>query len=52
MQATVREGHERDYEIVVIEDCCGTRSEEEHQNAVAGLQRFCTIVTSAALRFA
>jgi nicotinamidase-related amidase len=51
VQATVREGHDRDYEMVVLEDCCCALSEEEHQNAIAGLRRFCTIVTSADVRF-
>jgi nicotinamidase-related amidase len=46
VQATVREGHDRDYEIIVIEDgCCGL-SAEEHDNAIKGLQRFCRIATS------
>jgi|SRR5688572_7066051 len=51
VQATVREGHDRDYEIVVLEDCCCASSEEEHQNAIAGLKRFCTIAASATVQF-
>lgn len=46
VQATVREGHDRDYEIVVLEDCCCGLTSEEHENAIQGLQRFCTITTS------
>jgi nicotinamidase-related amidase len=46
VQATVREGHDRDYEIVVIEDgCCGL-STEEHDNAIGSLKRFCKLTTS------
>lgn len=46
VQAAVREGHDRDYEIVLIEDgCCGL-SAEEHAYALAGLKRFCRITTS------
>jgi len=46
VQATVREGHDRDYEMVVLEDgCCGTSS-EEHDNAINGLKRFCRITNS------
>ncbi len=42
----MREGHDRDYEMVVLEDgCCGL-SDEEHDNAIKGLQRFCRITTS------
>lgn len=51
VQATVREGHDRDYEMVVLEDCCCAMSEEEHVNAINGLKRFCTIVTSADVQF-
>lgn len=46
VQATVREGHDRDYEIVVLEDCCAGITAEEHDNALKGLQRFCTITNS------
>lgn len=46
VQATVREGHDRDYEIVVLEDCCCGMSAEEHENAIKGLQRFCRITNS------
>lgn len=46
VQATVREGHDRDYEMVVLEDACCGLSTEEHENAIKGLQRFCRITTS------
>lgn len=46
VQATVREGHDRDYEIVVIEDACCGLSTEEHDNAIGGLKRFCKLVSS------
>ncbi len=51
VQATIREGHDRDYEMVLIEDgCCGLTA-EEHENAVAGLRRFCRITNSNDLGF-
>lgn len=46
VQATVREGHDRDYEMVVLEDACCGLSAEEHDNAIKGLQRFCRMTTS------
>ncbi len=46
VQAMVREGHDRDYDMVVLEDCCCGLSAEEHENAVKGLQRFCRFTTS------
>lgn len=47
VQAAVREGHDRDYECIVFEDCCCGMTPEEHDNAISGLQRFATITTSA-----
>jgi nicotinamidase-related amidase len=46
VQATVREGHDRDYQMVVLEDCCCGVSTEEHENAITGLRRFCQITTA------
>lgn len=51
VQATVREGHDRDYEIVVLEDCCAALSAEEHATAIANLKRFCTVTTSSEVKF-
>jgi nicotinamidase-related amidase len=46
VQAAVREGHDRDYEMVLLEDCCCALSVEEHESAVKLLQRFCHIKSS------
>ncbi|MEJ8850148.1 cysteine hydrolase [Variovorax rhizosphaerae] len=46
VQATVREGHDRDYEMVVLEDACCGASTEEHEHAIGGLKRFCRITNS------
>jgi nicotinamidase-related amidase len=51
VQATVREGHDRDYEVVVIEDACCGLSAEEHEIAVKSFQRFCKLTTSADVVF-
>lgn len=51
VQAMVREGHDRDYEIVVLEDCCCALSTEEHDQAIAGLKRFCRLTTSQDVTF-
>ncbi|HEX7128184.1 MAG TPA: cysteine hydrolase [Thermodesulfobacteriota bacterium] len=51
VQAAVREGHDRDYECVVIEDCCAALSEEEHRDAIALLRRFATITASGEVDF-
>jgi len=51
VQALVREGHDRDYEMVVLEDCCCGLSAEEHEGAIKSLQRFCRITTSTDVTF-
>jgi len=47
VHAAVREGHDRDYEIVVLEDCCAAASEEEHTMAIATFKRYCNAVTTS-----
>jgi nicotinamidase-related amidase len=51
VQAAVREGHDRDYEMVLLEDCCCALSAEEHDYSIKSLQRFCRITTSADVAF-
>lgn len=51
VQATVRDGHDRDFEMIVLEDCCCAHSVEEHANSMGSLGRFCKTTTSAAVDF-
>lgn len=51
VQATVRDGHDRDYEMIVLEDCCAAHSAEEHSNSIGSLKRFCTVTTSTEVAF-
>ena len=51
VQAAVRDGHDRDFEMVVLEDCSCGLSAEEHDIAIKSLQRFCKITTSADVVF-
>jgi nicotinamidase-related amidase len=51
VQATVRDGHDRDYEMVVLEDCCAAHSAEEHKNSIGSITRFCTVKTSDDVQF-
>ena len=51
VQATVREGHDRDYEMVLLEDCCCALSAEEHEASIKGLTRFCKLTNSAEVVF-
>jgi nicotinamidase-related amidase len=51
VQAAMREGHDRDYEMVLLEDCCCALSPEEHEAAIKLLQRFGKTTSSAAVVF-
>ena len=51
VQATVRDGHDRDYAIVLLEDCCAAHSAEEHRNSIGSLSRFCRVTTSDEVDF-
>lgn len=46
VSAAVREGHDRDYECVLLEDCCAGATDEEHDNALDGLRRFAKVTTA------
>jgi nicotinamidase-related amidase len=48
----VREGHDRDYACVVVEDCCAGSSDEEHQNAISCMRRFAQMQTADEVDFA
>lgn len=47
-----REAHDRDYEVVILEDCCAGVTPDEHLHAVACLGRYATIVASTAFDWA
>lgn len=46
-----REAHDRDYEAVVVEDCCAGATEEEHRSALFCVKRFATIVKAEEIDF-
>jgi nicotinamidase-related amidase len=41
-----REAHDRDYEVVILEDCCAGVTSDEHRDAIACMGRYGTIVNS------
>lgn len=51
VQSGVREGHDRDYDCVVLEDCCAALTAEEHELAITSLSRFCTVTSEAEFSF-
>ncbi len=40
-----REAHDRDYEVVILEDCCAGVTADEHMHAIACLGRYAQIVS-------
>jgi nicotinamidase-related amidase len=47
-----RDGHDRDYECIILEDCCAGVTKEEHEHAIACLGRYAKILASTELDFA
>ncbi|WP_255592567.1 cysteine hydrolase family protein [Bordetella sp. BOR01] len=43
VQAAVRDAHDRDFDVVLFEDCCAAHSAEEHANSIQSLARFCRV---------
>jgi nicotinamidase-related amidase len=39
-----RDAHDRDYDVVILEDCCAGVTPEEHMHAIACLDRYARIV--------
>lgn len=51
VSAAVREGHDRDFQCVLLEDCCAGATDDEHNFALAGLRRFATVSTASEVDF-
>ena len=47
-----RDAHDRDYECIILEDCCAGVSREEHEHAIACLGRYATLIGSDQFDFA
>ena len=47
-----KEGHDRDYEITMFEDCCAALTDEQHASVIEQMQRIATITTSKDVAFA
>jgi nicotinamidase-related amidase len=45
VQAAVRDAHDRDYQVVIVEDACAAASVAEHAESMALLQRIARIET-------
>jgi ureidoacrylate peracid hydrolase len=50
VETTARDGYNRDYNVVFVEDCCGAYDEEEHAATLNNIRKFFgTVVTSGSL---
>jgi nicotinamidase-related amidase len=49
--SAAKEGHDRDYEIVIVEDACCALPAAQHEAVLDQVRRFATIVTAGALAF-
>ena len=47
-----KDGHDRDYDVYVIDDCCCALTEEQHQAVIDQMRRMTTILTASAVTFA
>lgn len=49
--SAAKDGHDRDYEIVIVEDCCCALPEAQHLAVLEQVGRFATITTSTEVSF-
>ena len=46
VQSAARDAHDRDFEIFIVEDCCSSLDQAEHEASIAMLSRFCNVITT------
>ena len=49
--SAAKDGHDRDYEVFVLEDCCAALTDEQHQAVIEQMNRMTTILTSGTVTF-
>ena len=49
--SAAKDGHDRDYEVFVVEDCCAALTDEQHEAVIEQMNRMTTIVTSGTVTF-
>lgn len=45
VESTVREAHDRDYEVLILEPACAAATAEEHEQAISRLSRIARVVS-------
>jgi nicotinamidase-related amidase len=49
--SAAKDGHDRDYEVFVLEDCCAALTDAQHLAVIEQMQRMTTIVRSTEVTF-
>ncbi|MEO1016377.1 MAG: isochorismatase family cysteine hydrolase [Pseudomonadota bacterium] len=49
IQSTAREGHDRDYQITILQDACAAATQDEHQQSLQTMSRIARITEVAGL---
>ncbi len=49
VESTARDAHDRDYQVIVVEDACAARSDDDHRHALKNLSAIATVTTVDAL---
>jgi ureidoacrylate peracid hydrolase len=50
VQATARDAHDRDYRVIILEDACGAKNKETHENTLMLLKDFAVISSVSEIR--
>lgn len=50
--SAAKDGHDRDYDVFVLDDCCCALTEAQHQAVIEQVGRMTTVLTSATVSFA
>lgn len=49
IQSCVRDAHDRDYQVILVEDACAAHTQQEHLNSIDTLSRLVTLIKSTEL---
>ena len=47
VESTARDGYHRDYNVILIEDCCGAYDQQEHAATLNNISKFFGTVTTS-----
>jgi nicotinamidase-related amidase len=51
VESTARDGHDRDFNVIVVEDCCIAANREDHHNSLQAMRKLATIITADCVTF-